>query len=57
MAMKGKLIAATASITSRTNVVEATTDTTIQVSGGSDQFVATVKGSLSAPVLNTSRAR
>jgi hypothetical protein len=48
---------ATASITSRTDVVQAVTDTTIQVSGGSDRFVATVKGPLSAPVLNTSRAR
>jgi hypothetical protein len=48
---------AIASITSRTDVVQAVTDTTIQVSGGSDRFVATVKGPLSAPVLNTSRAR
>lgn len=48
---------ATASITSRTDVVQGTTDTTIQVNGGSDRFVATVKGPLSAPVLNTSRAQ
>jgi hypothetical protein len=48
---------ATASINSRTDIVQGTTDTTIQVSGGSDRFVATVKGPLSAPALNTSRAR
>jgi uncharacterized protein involved in outer membrane biogenesis len=48
---------ATASITSRTNIAAATTDTTIQVNGGSDRFVATVKGPLSAPTLNTTRAR
>jgi len=48
---------ATASITSRTDIVQGTTDTTIQVSGGGDRFVATVKGPLSAPALNTSRAR
>ena len=48
---------ATASVTSRTDIVQGTTDTTIQVTGGSDQFVATVKGPLSTPVLNTKRTR
>ena len=48
---------ATASINSRTDIARATTDTTIQVSGGSDRFVATVKGPLSAPKLSTTRAR
>ena len=48
---------ATASVTSRTDIVQGTTDTTIRISGGSDRFVATVKGPLSAPTLNTARSR
>jgi hypothetical protein len=48
---------ATASITSHTNIVQGTTDTTIQVSGGSDRFVATIKGQLSAPALTMARAK
>ena len=48
---------ATASVTSRTDIAQGTTDTTIQISGGSDRFVATVKGPLSAPALTTARAR
>ncbi len=48
---------ATASVTSRTNIAQGTTDTTVQVSGGSDRFVATVKGPLSAPALTTTRAK
>jgi uncharacterized protein involved in outer membrane biogenesis len=48
---------ATASINSRTDIARGTTDTTIQVAGGSDRFVATVKGSLSAPALATTRAK
>ena len=48
---------ATANITSRTDIAQGTTDTTIQVTGGSDRFVATVKGSLSAPALTTTRAK
>jgi hypothetical protein len=47
---------ATAVITSSTNVVAATTDTTVRVNGGSGRFVATIKGPLSAPSLNTARA-
>jgi uncharacterized protein involved in outer membrane biogenesis len=48
---------ATASINSRTDIARATTDTTIQLAGGGDRFVATVKGPLSAPKLSTTRAR
>jgi len=48
---------ATASVTSRTDITQATTDTTIQIAGGGDRFVATVKGPLSAPALSTTRAR
>jgi hypothetical protein len=48
---------ATATITSQTNVALGTTDTTVQLSGGSDRFVATVKGSLSAPALTTTRTK
>src|SRR5262249_24616413 len=48
---------AIASLTSRTNIVQGTTDTTIQIAGGSDRFVATVRGPLSAPALTTARAR
>jgi hypothetical protein len=48
---------ATASITSHTNIVQGTTDTTIQVSGGSDRFVATIKGQLAAPALTMARAK
>ena len=48
---------ATATITSQTNIAQGTTDTTVQVVGGSDRFVATVKGSLAAPTLTTTRAK
>jgi hypothetical protein len=47
---------ATALVDSRTDVQAGTTDTTVRVSSGSDQYVTTIKGPLAAPVMSTVRS-